>query len=185
MQKDEVYVRIKLRDTLLAVYTTAVAATFGFAKATAALSGTCVTPTKEALLILPYLGFAFTLLVSYHHLSIATLGAYIKYELRAKLQTKTTVHVFDGWNKFTNHRTGAQRLRTVGQAVILITPPVVALIINIDAAISSQWAWVLFFWFGVLSTAAAIVVIFRSYTDQRDLSGNDNERLHDRRSTDA
>lgn len=183
--KEEVYVRIKLRDTLLAVYTTAVAATFAFAKATATFSNQSPGHTKEALLILPYIGFAFTLLVSYHHLSIATLGAYIKYELRAKLSAKTTVHVFDGWNRFASHRAGAQRLRTVGQAVILVTPQIVSLMINNEAAVSSQWPWVLFFWFGVLATLASIAVIARSYTDQKDLRGNEDERLHDRRSTDT
>ena len=178
--KEEVYVRIKLRDTLLTVYTTVVAATFGFAKATASLAGGESMDSKESLLILPYLAFAFTLLVSYHHLCIATLGAYIKYELRSKMSTKTTVHVFDAWNRFEAHRNGAQRLRTLGQAIILVTPPIVALLINNKAAISSQWNWVLYFWFGVIATALSIIVILRSYSEQKQLKGPDG-RLHERR----
>lgn len=178
--KDEVYSRIRLRDTLLAAYTTAVAATFAFAKATALGAADPQVDTKSALLILPYLGFAFTLLVCYHHLCIATLGAYIKYELRAKLHADTTVHVFDGWHRFEEHRNGAQRLRSIGQAVILITPPVTALFINYDAAISSQWSQVVYFWFGAAATLVSLSVIIQTYMNQKQLQG-DNGRVHERR----
>jgi hypothetical protein len=177
--KDEVYARIRLRDTLLAAYTTAVAATFAFAKATA-LGIDPPIDTRSALLILPYLGFAFTLLVCYHHLCIATLGAYIKYELRAKLDAKTTVHVFDGWHRFEEHRNGAQRLRAIGQAVILVTPPITALFINYEAAVSSQWSQVVYFWFGVAATFVSLATIIQTYLNQKQLKGN-NERVHERR----
>ncbi|ALQ52016.1 hypothetical protein [Nitrosomonas ureae] len=177
--KEEVYSRIRLRDTLLAAYTTAVAATFAFAK----YSSLGINPsedTKNALLILPYMGFAFTLLVCYHHLCIATLGAYIKFELRAKLKTVTTVHVFDGWHRFEEHRNGAQRLRTVGQAIILVIPPITALFINYEAAISSEWSQVVYFWFGVAATLVSLATIIQTYINQKQLNGS-NERVHERR----
>lgn len=179
--KEEVYQRIRLRDTLLAAYTTAVAATFAFAKATA-LGTVPPVDTKSALLILPYLGFAFTLLVCYHHLCIATLGAYIKYELRAKLQANTTVHVFDGWHLFEEHRNGAQRLRSLGQAVILITPPMVALFINYEAAVSNQWSQVVYFWFGIAAVLVSLLTIIQIYLNQKQLKGN-NEPIHERRAS--
>ena len=129
--KTEVYVGIKLRDSLLAAYAAAVAAIFTFTKTA---SGQTLAG-GEAALIVPYVCFAFTLLICYHHLCIATLGAYIKFELHPKMSAFRRVHVFDSWSGFRNHRSGAQRLRTLGQGVILLAPALVAL----WATRSSAW----------------------------------------------
>jgi heme exporter protein D len=171
--KDEVYVRIKLRDTLLAIYTTAAAATFTVAKA----SSTAGRIPAESLLILPYVCFAFTLLICYHHLCIATLGSYIKFELHKNLSVGKQIHVFDSWSGFQKHRSGAQRLRTLGQALVLLTPPAIALWSNKGAAflVTADTA---FFWLGVCATLASLAVVTTTHLQQRKLKGRRRSDQH-------
>ena len=156
--RNEIVARLRLRDTFLASYTVAVAATIGFSKA--ALG----EPHTEALYILPYLALAFTMLVCYHHFAVATLGMYLKQELWPQLKTTGAIApMFEVSASYLQHRSGAWRLRAAGQLVVLLSPPVFCLIVNFHDASQSLPPRTLYWWFGLVAIALSGYVVNKAY----------------------
>jgi hypothetical protein len=160
--RDEIVARIKTRDSLIASYAAAVAATIGFAKAALA------TDHPEALYILPYLSFAFTLLVCYQHLSVATLSTYCNADLWPRLDCKAAP-MYEATETFLQHRTMSTRQRSLGQLIILVGPSILALAVNSKHALSETPPYVLYWWFGLVATLMSAYTVDKAYKYQKDL----------------
>ena len=162
--RDEIAIRIRMRDTLLAVYVTAVAATVGYSKA--AFGSEAHT---EALYMIPYLSLAFTLLVCYHHSGCASLAAYCAGELYPKLLAKSDAPIYERSQTHARHRTSLLRLRSVGQLLVLISPTALALAVNHADATNTVPPRVLYWWFGLVAGAASLVFVLLTHSYQREL----------------
>jgi hypothetical protein len=128
LAKNEVLIRIRVRDTLLATYAAA-----AFTAIAAILSSSQLGAAY--LYGVPYLSLAFTLLVSYHHAGIGALGTHCATDLLPKLAAEGKVFAFEYSNVFHQyHRKNATR-RAVAHAMILLLPPAIALIVNFRDAL--------------------------------------------------
>ena len=121
--KDEVLIRIRMRDTLLA--------TFAAAAYTAVATILASSQLGEKYLYgVPYLSLAFSLLVSYHHAGIGALGNHCASDLLPRLAREGHVLGFEYSNVFHQyHKKNATR-RTLAHVMILLFPAGLALGIN-------------------------------------------------------
>jgi hypothetical protein len=159
--KEEMNNRIRLRDSLLAAFVTAIAVVIGFSKA-----GQQHQP--EALYIIPYLCFAFTLLVAYHHLGAHRLGAYCANEVFPNFSFKVAAPLFEMSSTFKDNRLKAAKMRAVGQSFILVCPGILSLFVNYPD-VQGSFPRVLYWWFGLVACLMSLYVIHQAYSEQKTL----------------
>jgi hypothetical protein len=123
LAKAEITTRIRVRDTLLAAYA---AAAF---TASAAILGTKQLG-EHFLYGLPYLCFAFALLVSYHHAGIGALGKHCAEDLLPTLQKEGQVPGYEHSKVFRSHHSKHNTMRVVAHCLILLLPALIAMVVN-------------------------------------------------------
>lgn len=123
--KDEVLLRVRVRDTLLAAY-----AAGAFTAIATVIASQQLGP--HYLYGIPYLSLAFCLLVSYHHAGIGALSHHCATDLLPILWQESDVLAYEYSNIYHRyHRKNATR-RGVAHAMILLLPAIICLVVNID-----------------------------------------------------
>jgi len=131
--KAEITARIRVRDTLLAAYAAA---------AFTAIAAVLAAPQlgRHYLYGMPYLALAFTLLVSYHHAGIGTLGSYSATDLLPKIERETRVLGFEHSQIYHQYHKKNSSRRVVAHAMILLLPPGLTLLINWEDLAPTSYA---------------------------------------------
>jgi len=143
--RNELVERVKLRDHVLLIYLSFVGAIMGvsFSK----------NSWIEASLAIPFLGLACGILVSQHNIVIGALIRFINHDLKPSVEA-LSIHIpdFVSSPSFRGHSQYSNFLRSVGHAIIVITPQIVALGVNYKHATNSAFPMGPSWWFGALFT---------------------------------
>ena len=131
--KDEILIRIRVRDTLLAAY-----AAGAFTGIAAIIASSDLGP--HYLYGIPYLSLAFCLLVSYHHAGIGAIGNHCATDLLPHLAREVRVLAYEYSNVYHRyHKKNATR-RVLAHAMILLLPSSIALVVNIHDLAPENYA---------------------------------------------
>ena len=125
LAKAEILVRIRVRDTLLATYA---AAAF---TAMAAILGTAQLG-EHFLYGLPYLCFAFSILISYHHAGIGALGTHCALDLLPTIEREGNVLGYEHSKVFKSHHSKHNSRRVIAHIMILLLPAAIAMAVNLN-----------------------------------------------------
>lgn len=128
--KSEIIARIRVRDTLLATYAAAVFT------AMAAILG-AQQLGEHFLYGLPYLCFAFSILISYHHAGIGALGTHCAIDLLPILEVEGHVLGYEHSRVFRLHHSKHNSRRVIAHSMILLLPAVIAMVINFKDVLNS------------------------------------------------
>ena len=123
LAKAEILIRIRVRDTLLATYA---AAAF---TAMAAILGTTQLG-QHFLYGLPYLCFAFSILISYHHAGIGALGTHCALDLLPIIEREGNVLGYEHSKVFKSHHSKHNSRRVIAHVMILLLPAAIAMTVN-------------------------------------------------------
>lgn len=166
--RSEIIQRIQLRDNVLLVFLGAAGALFGIAL------GSDVKP--EILLVVPYLTFGATLIISQHHEVIGSLGLYLRKELHPIFEEAgDTAPDWDSSDALRDCHSQAMWMRTLAHIILLIAPPVGSLAINWRHRGFSEPPQALAWWFGVFFAGLSLAVLVLSHYQR--------ERLRTRQTT--
>lgn len=152
--RDEVIIRIRLRDHVLLVYLAAVGAFFGVA-----LGAPNAKP--ELVLAIPFIALGAITLVSQHNAVIGALLSFSNKELKPSLKNMGAyAPQWESSNALRDYYKSSLRLRYVGHTVIILVPCAGALIFNINHILSPFPEGVVW-WFGLISGLISLWLIAR------------------------
>jgi len=154
--RDEILLRIRLRDYVIMLYLSAIGTIFGFAIS--------IDGINDILFIIPFLSLGASLLISQHQELIGTIGQYIVTELHPYfIKIEEDAPQWDMSVSLINNLSNAIWERTISHCVLIIVPSTISLVIT-----SQYWndtysypftVW----WIGVLLTIISLIIISRSH----------------------
>ena len=150
--RTELVERIRLREQVLLVYLAVIGTIFGIALEN--------FEKNTILLIIPFIAFGCSILVSQHNSVIGTLLHFCSHEIKPFLESiDEYAPQFGVSMAFKEHSKRSNYLRSFGHAIIIIIPCFVALIYNIHHAISPLFSGGFAWWFALICTVFSIGII--------------------------
>jgi hypothetical protein len=162
--RQEIIMRIRLRDNVLLFYLAVVGAIFGVALGT--------TVKLEVLLTIPFIAVGSAIMVAQHHEVIGALGYFISHELYHHLCSLTPSESTPQWDRseaFRDHIKRAILYRVWGQSIMLSIPCIASLGCNYRHAIASPFPYGPLWWFATLCTAIIFYIIYSAHKWRKDL----------------
>lgn len=147
--RNELVQRIRLRDSVILLFLAFAGTIFGLA-----LNSNFSNNSEESftvLLIIPYLSFGATFLLTQHNTVIAQIGEYCSTEIKVELDKLTKPNIFLQWDDSNSLKKISKKAidyRTFGHFILLLIPPITALSINWKYSICSPFPFGIVWWFG-------------------------------------
>jgi hypothetical protein len=145
--REELVMRIRLRDNALLIFLGFSAAIFGLS-----IGKSAPYPTDWSIsLAVPFLGLGCAIIVGQHNSVIGALIRYVANDLKPVLQSNScNVPEFVSSRTFKSHSLRSNSMRTIGHLIILITPSALSLAANNHHALNSAFPFGELWWFGLL-----------------------------------
>jgi len=169
--RNEILLRMKLRDQMLLFYLAAIGTLLGIAL------GTSNSP--EILLVIPLIALGTSIIVSQHNVVMAVLGQFCAEELGRffkNLDPSENSPQWDNSKTYKSFSANSTNLRSLSHITIILVPSFLALMINWKH-INSPFPLNLIWYIGVACFIFSFVIILKSHTarsnffQNRDWSG--------------
>jgi hypothetical protein len=158
----ELLERIRLRDQVLLVYLGIIGTIAGIALGTSA--------KREILLIIPFIGFGCSILVSQHNAVIGALIRFAYVDIRSflkELAEEEYAPIFVCSDSFRKHSSTSNKLRSIGHSVIIVGPIFFALAYTGDYALGDKLPKASLWWAGAFLMVVSIGVIWYIHKERQ------------------
>jgi hypothetical protein len=154
--RDEILMRIRLRDQVFISYLAGVAAIIGI--------GLGSTERQAILLLVPFLALGTTFLISQHHEVMAVLASYCVNEIGPALRgLGETTPQWDASATYAEHSLKFIKMRSCGHALLIFIPVAGALAATWKHGFFSAFPLNPLWWAGVLCAGASIFMCAKTH----------------------
>jgi hypothetical protein len=175
--RDELLMRIRLRDNALLVFLAFSGAIFSVALSKQVASGNGSADPWLITIVIPFVSLGCGIIVAQHNAVIGALIRYIANDLKSFLRTQgCIVPEFGSSLTFKDHSLFSNRMRTGGHLVILSVPAIVALAANWEGGFYSSFPLGEVWWLGVLSYLGLLFLTW--YVHERRKNVYDTTEWH-------
>ncbi|MCG8641036.1 MAG: hypothetical protein MI862_14970 [Desulfobacterales bacterium] len=155
--RQEVLLRMKLRDQILLTYLVVVATLLGIALKT--------PDAYSILLVIPFLALATISLITAHMVVADHLGEFCYRELG---KCFANIPQWDNSKSFHSYTMTSSKLRTVAHALIVLVPSIMALGINYSHAFGSPFPYGPIWWFCLLCFLGVVAIMYIGYQARKE-----------------
>lgn len=160
--RQELIQRIHLRDNVLLVYIGVVGTIFGISFGSASAA--------QILLVIPYLALGAAVIVSQHNAIIGSIGIFLANEIEPFLKDLgESAPQWDTSNALHEYSKDAIWMRSLGHFLLILIPPVTALVLNWRYGFFSTFPEGPLWWAGLVITVYAAHIILKAHTLRRKL----------------
>jgi hypothetical protein len=167
--RNEILLRMRLRDQVLLVYLMIVGAILGVSLRE---SG-----NEDILLSIPFIALGASILVSQHNVLMAILGQFCAEELELffkKLDPSEYAPHWDNSKTYKAYAMPSTIFRLLSHSLIIMVPAILALGINFKHAFSSPFPQGPLWWFGALCFVGVILVIMYAHSKRKEIYNKRN-----------
>jgi hypothetical protein len=163
--REELILRIQLRDRVLLLYLGGVATISGVAIGSKGVQ-------TQLLLILPFLTLGIAMIATQHNALIGAIGYFCVNEIEPYLKDLPNSEYAPQWDSSTaleEYSQRAVRFRSWGHTAIMLLPSFASLVVTYQEGINPPtWSTVLW-WFGIFCVGSIIILIYKTYSWRKHL----------------